>query len=198
MNAPLFPPILLASGSPRRAELLSRAGYTFRQIIPLIEEVWPEDLPVEEVPEYLAEIKAEAVEDSLLPGEFILAADSIVVIDGEILGKPADEKEAKVFLQKLSGKQHQVITGVCIMSDAYQSLGSEIAQVSMDELSDEEINFYISQYQPLDKAGAYGIQEWLGLCRVSEIKGSYSNIMGLPMHLVYEMINSLIHSEEEE
>ncbi|TVQ44704.1 MAG: septum formation protein Maf [Saprospirales bacterium] len=193
-----FPPILLASASPRRAELLTKAGFTFRQIVPMVEEQWPQEMEAEEIPEYLAGLKAEAVEASMLPGEFILTADSIVVLDGEVIGKPKDDKEAKSFLRKLSGRQHQVITGVCILSETHQSLGSETAHVTMDKLHEEEIDFYIKNYQPLDKAGAYGIQEWLGLCRVSEISGSYSNIMGLPMHLVYEMIKSLQNSDEEE
>ncbi len=198
MSGLSFPPILLASASPRRAELLTKAGFAFRQIVPLVEEKWPEEIEVEDIPEYLAGLKAEAVETSMLPGEFILTADSIVVLDGEVIGKPKDEKEARLFLQKLSGRKHQVITGVCILSETHQSLGSETAFVTMDELSEEEIDFYIKNYQPLDKAGAYGIQEWLGLCRVSEISGSYSNIMGLPMHLVYEMLKSLMLSDEEE
>jgi len=198
MSKLFFPPILLASASPRRAELLTKAGFSFRQIVPLVEELWPEELAVDDIPEYLAGLKAEAVEDSILPGELVLTADSIVVLEGQVLGKPADEEEAASFLRRLSGRQHKVISGVCLLSETHQSLGSETSLVTMDELSEEEIDFYIKEYQPLDKAGAYGIQEWLGLCRVSEISGSYSNIMGLPMHLVYEMIKSLQSSNEEE
>lgn len=186
-----FPKILLGSGSPRRVELLELAGFDFRQISPEVEEVWPEEMPVEEIPEHLADLKANALLKKRKAGEVIITADSIVVHRGKLLGKPANLEEAAEFLKLLSASQHHVITGVCMVSDKGKWHQSEVAEVSMDELSEEEIEFYIKNYQPLDKAGAYGIQEWIGLCRVSRINGTFSNIMGLPMHLVYQMLKKV-------
>lgn len=194
--SPYFPKILLASGSPRRSELLKQGGYDFRQLSPEVEEVWPEDLPVPEVPEFLAELKAESMEPHRAEGEIILAADSVVILDGEIMGKPQNREEAVQFLNRLSGEEHEVITGLCLLSDDIKLLGSEVALVSMADLTTEEISFYIDNYKPYDKAGAYGIQEWLGLCRVTDIRGNYSNIMGLPMYLLYEMFENLRRNVE--
>lgn len=169
-------------------------GYSFRQMSPEVEEVWPEDMDIHEVPEYLAGLKAESMEVHREADEIILAADSVVVLDGEILGKPKSPDEAKDFLRKLSGEDHEVITGVCLLSEELKLLGSELAQVGMADLDEGEIEYYIQTFSPLDKAGAYGIQEWLGLCRVRGIHGNYSNIMGLPMYLVYEMLKKISES----
>ena len=183
-----YPAVLLASQSPRRKFLLGEAGIDFRQMNPDVNEVWPKHLDVEKIPEHLAELKARALLKERREDEVIIAADSIVVLDGKLIGKPGDEKIAADTLRKLSGRVHKVITGLCMISEKGPWLQSETAEVKMGDLTEEEIEYYIRKYRPFDKAGSYGIQEWLGLCRVEYIKGTFSNIMGLPMYTVYEML----------
>ena len=191
-----FPPILLASQSPRRKSLLEMAGFTFRQISPQVEEVWPENLPVEEIPAYLARLKADAVSAMKKPDEVVIAADSIVVLDGEVIGKPLDERDAAAILRRMSDREHIVITGICVLSDQGYHCDSEAAKVKMARLSEEEINYYITTWKPLDKAGAYGIQEWIGLCRVERMEGTFSNIMGLPMYITSEALTRIAKSRD--
>ncbi|TVR88283.1 MAG: septum formation protein Maf [Saprospirales bacterium] len=186
-----LPKVLLASESPRRKFLLEEAGVEFRQMSPKVVETLPEDMEVDKIPEHLAQLKAQSLLDERRDGEVILAADSIVVISGELLGKPKDKEDAKETLKRLSGRSHQVITGLCMITQKGSWHQSEVSEVIMADLSDEEVDYYVERCVPLDKAGSYGIQEWLGLCRVSRIEGTYSNIMGLPMYTVYEMLKKV-------
>ncbi len=177
--------IILASKSPRRSYLLESAGIPFEVRAQDVEETYPAELAPEKVPAYLARKKATACKRWLENDTIILASDSIVLLDGEILGKPVDEADAKRILRKLSGKKHIVITGVCLLASHKEVVFDETTAVYFDTLSEEEIEYYVDKYQPLDKAGAYGIQEWIGLCKILKIEGAYTNVMGLPVSRVY-------------
>lgn len=186
MIQPLDKKIILASKSPRRSQLLKQAGFKFEVKTTEVEETYPPDLHTDQVAVYLARKKAKAAQGFLnQPGEVLLAADSIVIQDGVIFGKPKDKADAFRILKSLSGKMHRVITGVCLLSKQKEKSFSSISKVYFEDLTEEEINFYIEEYQPYDKAGAYAIQEWIGLCKISKIEGIYTNIMGLPVELVY-------------
>jgi septum formation protein len=180
--------ILLASKSPRRHQLLREAGFNFEVKTMDIEEIYPEDLPNREVAAYLAELKATAAKHLLKNGEILLTADTIVIQDNIIYGKPKDRADAINILKKLSANMHEVITGVCLMSAEKSHTFSTISKVYFEPISDEEIAYYLDNYQPYDKAGAYAIQEWIGHCKISKIEGTYSNIMGLPMETVYKKL----------
>jgi len=177
--------ILLASKSPRRSSLLKKAGFDFEIKTLEVEESYPADLPVEEVPEYLAIKKAKGNESLLANGQIMITADTIVIFESEIFGKPTDATDAYSMLGRLSGSLHTVITGVCILSAAKQVSFSDTAYVTLASLSKAEIKYYVDTYQPFDKAGSYAIQEWIGICKIDKIEGSYSNIMGLPMQKLY-------------
>ena len=178
--------IILASKSPRRSQLLEQAGIPFEIRTREVEENYPESLTVEEVAPFLAHKKAQSMMDTLHADEVILAADSVVILDGDIFGKPKDFEDAKHILRRLSGKMHLVITGVCMASIEQVKVFSGISKVYFDSLTDMEIEHYIKTYQPYDKAGSYAIQEWIGLCKINKIEGTYANIMGLPVDLVYK------------
>ena len=181
--------IILASASPRRAELLQMAGFNFTVQTREVDESFPPDIPVEDVAQVLARRKALAQQDWLKePNELLIAADSVVLLDQQILGKPADAIAARSMLNALSDRKHQVITGVFLLSLNKQLGFSVCSEVFMEKLTPEEIDYYITHYQPYDKAGSYGIQEWIGLTRISRIEGSYSNIMGLPMYELFEAL----------
>ena len=173
--------IVLASSSPRRKDLLERAGMAFRiKVIP-VKEDFPPNIPVEEVPEYLAEKKAAAVREFCNDNELIIAADTIVLLGNEVIGKPTDDDHARQILRALSGKAHRVITGVCLMRGRCIQTFTEQTQVFFYTLSDDQINYYVTRYQPMDKAGAYAIQEWIGLTGIEKIEGDYFNVVGLPV-----------------
>ena len=178
--------IILASKSPRRKELLAGLNIPFEIITHEVEEIFPEDLPMEEIPVFLAKLKAEPFEDKLKENCLIITADTIVWIDGEVLGKPFDHSHAFEMLRKLSGKNHTVVTGICLTSSLKQVCISSSTQVWFKELSDEEIEYYLSLYHPYDKAGSYGVQEWIGYIAIDRIEGSYFNVMGLPVQPLYE------------
>ncbi|WP_053404555.1 Maf family nucleotide pyrophosphatase [Persicobacter sp. CCB-QB2] len=180
--------IILASQSPRRRELLAAMRFPFEAISLDVDESFPADMPAEEVAAYLAEKKAKAY--TLKTDELVIASDTVVVVDGKVLGKPADADEAFQMLQSMSGKQHQVISGFCIRDEYQQVVGDETTEVFFRELEAEEINYYIEHYKPYDKAGAYGIQEWIGMIGISRIEGSYYNVMGLPVQQVYEELKN--------
>lgn len=184
-------PIILASQSPRRHQLLKDAGFEFEVRTRSIDEVFPEEMNQADVAEYLAVLKAKAVKDWVVDNEIVITADSIVVLDDVIYGKPKDKAEAFHMIKKLSSKVHQVITGVCILSKEGVTRFSDVTDVYFDEVSDEEINYYIDNFKPFDKAGAYGIQEWIGYAKVQKIEGSYYNVMGLPIHKVYAALMEL-------
>ncbi|MFB1022540.1 MAG: Maf family nucleotide pyrophosphatase [Vicingaceae bacterium] len=180
--------IILASQSPRRKQLLEQLGYSFTQKSKNTDENFSAEMPQREVAEYLSNKKAAAFESEIQPNDLIIASDTIVLIENEILNKPADHKEAFEMISKLSGKQHEVITGVCLKSAKKTVSFSVSTTVFFKKLKEGEINYYINQYKPFDKAGAYGIQEWIGLVGVDKIEGSFYNVMGFPAKLVYEAI----------
>ncbi|MCR4916563.1 MAG: Maf-like protein [Prevotella sp.] len=178
--------IILASNSPRRRELLAGLGLEFEvRVLPDIEESYPDDLPVSQIAEYIAHEKAEAYRRLMAADDLIITADTIVVVDDEVMGKPVDADDARRMLRKLSHRTHQVITGVCMTTLQRQSCFSVTTDVTFKELTDEEINHYIATYHPFDKAGAYGIQEWIGYIGVTGLQGSYFNVMGLPVQRIY-------------
>jgi septum formation protein len=181
--------IILASQSPRRKQLLAEAGFAFEVKASDVEESYPSEMPVEQVPEFLAHKKAVASKHFAQANEIIIASDCVVILKGVIYGKPESYDDAVRILRALSGKKHQVVTGVCLMDDTRTELFSGVANVYFKELNDDEIRYYIDNFKPFDKAGAYAIQEWIGLCKIEKIEGTYSNIMGLPMDLVYEKLN---------
>ena len=179
--------IILASNSPRRRELLGGLGISFEvKVLPDIEENYPEGLSVAQIAEYIAKEKADAYRKMMAPNDLIITADTIVVADDEVMGKPVDAVDAQRMLRKLSGKAHQVITGVCLMITDRQRVFSVITDVTFKQLTDEEIDYYIKTYRPFDKAGAYGIQEWIGYVGVTGLNGSYFNVMGLPVQRIYQ------------
>ena len=179
--------LILASNSPRRKELLGKLDLNFTVKLKEVSEDYPENLQREQVAEYLANRKAEAYRSDL-GEEIIITADTIVCLEDQILNKPVDEYEAQHMLQLLSGRMHEVITGVCLLSLEKKVLFHDITQVYFKLLTSDEINYYVNQYRPLDKAGAYGAQEWMGMIGVERIEGSYFNIMGLPVHKLYEQL----------
>ncbi len=182
--------IILASKSPRRSQILREAGLNFEIKVRDVEETYPKDLPSRKVAAFLAEKKALASKEFIEKDEILLAADCIVILDDVIYGKPKNYEEAVNILNKLSGKVHEVITGVCLLSRNKKSVFSASSRVHLEPLSNEEIEYYIRKFQPYDKAGAYAIQEWIGLCKISKIEGTYSNIMGLPMEMVYRQLQA--------
>lgn len=182
-----YPTIILASKSPRRSYLLEQAGIPFTVRTADVEEIYPDDLPALEVAPYLAKLKAKGSLHLLeQEEEVLLTADSVVIIDGVIYGKPKNRAEAIATIEKMSGRMHTVVTGCCLMNRHREMVFSGVSDVYFNELSRSEIEWYIDECQPFDKAGAYGIQEWIGLAKIHKIVGTYPNIMGLPVDLVYE------------
>ena len=178
--------IILASNSPRRRELLAGLDISFEvKVIPGIDESYPEDLPAVEVPQYISKAKADAYLGMIDNDTMVITADTVVVLDDEILGKPVDDDDARRILHKLSGKTHQVITGVCLTSLDKQRVFAVTTGVTFKQFTEQEIDYYVSNYHPLDKAGAYGIQEWIGHIGVTALNGSYFNVMGLPVQRIY-------------
>ena len=178
--------LLLASKSPRRRQLLSELGYPVEFVDVNVDEHLGEPLPAAEVAEYLARRKADAYPTEKLDGDSVLVtADTVVVLDGKVLGKPADHKEAVLMLHRLSGLRHTVYTGVCLRSKEQQVSFTEKTDVYFRTLADEDVEAYVERYRPYDKAGAYGIQEWIGMIGISRIEGCYYNVMGLPLSRLY-------------
>ena len=178
--------IILASNSPRRKELLSGLGIKYEvKTLPGIEETYPDTLKAEEIPLYIACEKAAAYRNTMHPDELMITADTIVWLDGQVLGKPKNREEAMQMLRDMSGRTHEVFTGVCITTTEWQRSFAAATEVRFAKLSEEEIAYYVDKYQPMDKAGAYGVQEWIGFIGVENISGSYYNIMGLPVQRLY-------------
>lgn len=179
--------LILASNSPRRRELLGGLGVNFEvKVLPGIDESYPESLPVTEIAAYIAKKKADAYKAVMQADDLVITADTIVIVGNEVLGKPHDAADAAQMLRKLSGRKHQVTTGVCLTTKACQRQLSVTTDVTFKQLSDEEIDYYVRTYSPLDKAGAYGIQEWIGYIGVTALEGSYFNVMGLPVQRIYQ------------
>lgn len=187
-----FPPIFLASKSPRRQELLKAAGISFQLIDVDVAEDFPPDMEIEDIPEFLARKKATAAIPLVDKESLVLAADSVVILDDKVFGKPADAEEAKIMIAALAGRHHLVITGVFIGNHSKGIGFSDFTSVWVEAMSEEEIAFYVEHFPPLDKAGAYGIQDWIGWAKVSRIEGSYANVMGLPVHRVYEELRQWV------
>ncbi|MCM1313577.1 MAG: Maf-like protein [Bacteroides sp.] len=184
--------IILASNSPRRKELLAGLGLHFEvRVISGIDESYPEHLVGEEIPMFISSRKADAYQATMADDELLITADTIVYAKGEVLGKPVDADDARRMLDLLSGGHHEVITGVCIMTKQWRRLFATTSHVHFARLTDEEIDYYIKNYRPFDKAGAYGIQEWIGFVGVTGIEGSYFNVMGLPVQRLYTELKSV-------
>ena len=187
--------IILASNSPRRKELLAGLDMEFRTwVIPGIDESYPDTLAAEETAEYIAQKKAAPYFTadniaSIGDDDIVLTADTVVILDGVVMGKPKDETDACRMLHLLSGKTHQVITGVCLTSKTKQRHFSVVTDVTFANLTDEQINYYVAHYRPLDKAGAYGVQEWIGYTGVTRLEGSYFNVMGLPVQRIFDELS---------
>lgn len=179
---------ILASKSPRRQQLLKSLDIDFLVQTREVEESYPDHLSREEVPVYLAKLKAAAFKTELKENDLLITADTVVCLGNRILGKPVDYDEAFSMLNDLSGKNHQVITGVCLTSRSKQNSFHSVSEVTFKALTKEEIDYYVLNYKPYDKAGAYGIQEWIGTIGIKHIEGSFYNVMGLPIQKLYEMI----------
>lgn len=181
--------LILASQSPRRHQMLKELGLDFKIQTKDVEEVYPDHLKGEEIPVYLAKLKAEAFVLDMNEKELVITADTIVCVDDMVLGKPKDRADAVKMLKMLSGRSHQVISGVCLKSKEKEATFSTTTNVHFKELSLEEIDYYIDNYKPFDKAGAYGIQEWIGFVGIDGIEGSYFNVVGLPIQRLYQELS---------
>ncbi|MCK5402149.1 MAG: septum formation protein Maf [Flavobacteriaceae bacterium] len=186
--------IILASGSPRRQEFFKDLGLDFEIRLKPIKEVYPKHLTHFEISDYLAQLKSKPFEKELNENDILITSDTIVWLNKTAIGKPKNEQDAFDMISSLSGKTHEVITSVCFTTKFSQKTVHNITKVTFKDLSDEEIWYYIKNFKPLDKAGAYGIQEWIGHIGVTKIEGSFFNVMGLPVHLVYKMLNEIVNT----
>ena len=180
--------IILASGSPRRQQFFKELEIDFEVRLKPVEEIYPSDLKAAEITDYLSQLKASAFDGELKTNDILVTSDTIVWHEGKALEKPVDPVQAKVMLESLSGKTHEVITSVTFRTSEKLRTVHAVTQVSFSKMTEEEIEFYIDNFRPFDKAGAYGIQEWIGLVAVEYIEGSYFNVVGLPTHLVYQTL----------
>ena len=185
--------LLLASQSPRRRELIAGCGLPYEPASKYdCEEIYPADLPAEEVPLYLSQLKSRAYPAALAPNDILLTADTVVVLDGEVLGKPHDRTDAIRMLHRLSGRRHTVVSGVTLRTPQRMQTFEARTNVWFRSLTDEEIEYYIDTFHPLDKAGSYGIQEWIGYVAIERIEGSFYNVMGLPIQKLYTELNQFL------
>ena len=183
--------IILASGSPRRQQFFKDLDLDFEIRLKDIEEVYPPELQAEAITNYLAELKASAFEGELKDNELLITSDTIVWHNNKALGKPKNEQDAFAILQSLSNATHEVITSVCFKTKVKSDTIFEVTKVTFNTLSDQAIQYYLDYYKPYDKAGAYGIQEWIGFVGVAKIEGSYTNVMGMPTDKVFDYLNNL-------
>ena len=184
--------ILLASASPRRSQILKEAGFDFEILKIDVDESFPDSMPVPEIPVYLAKKKMEEAKKYLNAENLIITADTVVILGDEIINKPLDADDAFQMLEKLAGKTHTVISGVCISTIKEDFIFEDRTDVVFEEMSGEEIKFYIDNFKPFDKAGSYAIQEWIGLNKIARIEGNYFNVVGFPMSLVYPILRKLL------
>lgn len=184
--------IILASRSPRRQQLLKELGLNFDVVIKEYSETYPENLNGEEIALFVAQQKAEVFKNEISENEIVITADTIVWCNSRVLGKPINDEDAKRMLREISGNTHEVITGVCILSSLNEKVFSVSTKVTFELFSEEEINYYIKEFKPFDKAGAYGIQEWIGIAACSHIEGSYFNVVGLPVYQLYKELQKFI------
>lgn len=180
--------IILASGSPRRQQFFKEFDFNFEIRLKEIEEVYPEHLKAEEITNYLSELKANAFDESLANDELLITSDTIVWHNNKALGKPKDYDDAFQILKSLSNSTHEVITSVCFKTIEKSEVIHEVTKVTFSDLTDDQVHYYLKNYQPFDKAGAYGIQDWIGLIGISKIEGSYTNVVGLPTEKVYNYL----------
>lgn len=183
--------LILASGSPRRQQFFKDLDLDFEIRLKEIEEIYPPELKAVEITDYLAQLKADAFEGDLKTNEILVTSDTIVWHKNKALGKPKNAQEAFEMIKSMSNKTHEVITSVCFKTNSASVLLNDITKVTFNELSDEAILYYIENYKPYDKAGAYGIQEWFGFMAVAKVEGSYTNVMGLPTAKVYKYLSTL-------
>lgn len=184
--------IVLASGSPRRKELLSGLGLDYEiRLLPDIDESYDESLRGEDIPIAISRKKSDAYRSTMVPDELVITADTIVYLDGKVLGKPHDEEDAKQMLRTLSGRTHEVITGVTLLTADFQRSFACTTRVTFATLTEDEIDFYVSHFRPMDKAGSYGVQEWIGYIGVTSIEGSFYNVMGLPIQRLYTELKNI-------
>ena len=190
--------IILASNSPRRKELLAGLDLQFEvRVLQDIDESYPHDLPTLKIAEFISKKKADAYVETMADDELVITADTVVILGDEVMGKPHDEADAKRMLGELSGRTHQVATGVTLSTKERQMSFSVLTDVAFKQLSADEIDYYVRTYHPMDKAGAYGIQEWIGYIGVTALKGSYFNVMGLPVQRIYEALKTFSDSKSE-
>ena len=182
--------IILASGSPRRQQFFKDMHLDFEIRVKDVEEIYPDHLKASEITDFLAVLKAEAFDDSLKENDILVTSDTIVWHNGKALGKPKDYDDAFQILKALSNSTHEVFTSVCIKNNGKSDIINDVTKVTFSELSDEAIAYYLENFKPYDKAGAYGIQEWIGIIGISNIEGSYSNVVGLPVQKVYEYFSN--------
>ncbi|MCL6266166.1 Maf-like protein [Flagellimonas myxillae] len=184
--------LILGSGSPRRRKFLEELGLDFKVRPKSVEEIYPEALQGSEISDFLAILKANPFRDELAPNEIVITSDTVVWHNGSSLAKASNPEEARQMLRTMSGNWHEVITSICFTGKEFQKTVHATTQVKFKDFMDEELNYYIEQCKPFDKAGAYGIQEWIGMIGISEIKGSYTNVVGLPTHLFYKTLMELV------
>ncbi len=185
--------LILASKSPRRQMLMSGMDLNFQIKVKRTKEEYPSDLAFDKIPEFLARLKAKAIKkDSIKKHDIYITADTIVVLKGQVIGKPKNKTQAKKTLKLMSGNKHQVITGVCLTSGDKQKCFSAISDVYFKDINTEDIDYYVDEYMPFDKAGSYGIQEWIGYIGIEKIEGSFYNVMGLPTQMLYEELLNFI------
>tara|TARA_B100001093_G_C26613172_1_gene921148 strand:+ start:129 stop:692 length:564 start_codon:yes stop_codon:yes gene_type:complete len=183
--------IILGSASPRRKELLKQMGFDFSIQISAVEEVYDPSTPANQVASVLAKLKADALKNNLFSGQLLICCDTVVIMNNKVLGKPQSTDEARDTLKKLSGAKHEVISAVCMVHNGKTIEFKDSTHIEFKVLSEAEIDHYINNYKPFDKAGSYGIQEWIGHIGVSKIEGSYTNVMGLPTHVLYQELQKL-------
>ena len=183
--------IILGSGSPRRKSLLKEMGYSFQVLISNSDESYDPKMNVYEVAPYLARVKADSLLNQMSPNDLLICCDTVVIQNGAILGKPKDQMEAEKTLQQLSNTSHEVMSAICMHHKGKWNCFHEITQIQFHDLKPQDIKHYIQEFKPLDKAGSYGIQEWIGLIAVKKITGSYTNVIGLPTQMLYKALNEL-------
>jgi len=183
--------VILASASPRRHAFLKAMDLDFNIQLKPVEEIYPEHLKSHEITDYLAKLKAEPFAENIKEKDILITSDTIVWIDNKAIGKPKNEDDAFNMIKSLSNKTHEVVTSICFTQKSKQKLVNTITKVTFKALTDKEIKYYVKTYKPLDKAGAYGIQEWIGAIGITSIEGSYNNVVGLPTHLLYKTLNSI-------
>lgn len=183
--------IILASASPRRHAFLKSMNIDFEVRLHPVEEVYPSNLKGTEITDYLAILKAQAFKNQLKEKDILITSDTIVWLDGKAVEKPKDKDDAFIMISSLSNKTHEVMTSICFTQSTQQKVVNTTTKVTFKALSDDEIWYYVNTYKPLDKAGAYGIQEWIGAIGITNIEGSYNNVVGLPTHLLYETLNTI-------